>query len=254
MNILKKLFKKDDSYKSTNRLEELFMLAANNEAYRPEFYRQLFHFKLYVVGKVSEDGRIQLLNNQIDGGKYSYAYTSLSALRHANSNRKDGLPYIELDSLEFFKILASSELGFVLNADMDFVKVFTLDEVVAILNGEFENITKRVIEKDQKVQIGIPAKVPVQLIGAFKKFIKKNENTIKNIYFALKIERDELTYLAVVEFHENRGSNAEATFKDLSVILNEVGSDMPVDMTVVSDFYYQAFEAGSMLSCKSFKA
>ena len=59
LKFLKKIFKKKTLvYEPVNRLEEVFIKAAENPARRPEFYRLLFHFELLCLGdiKTREDG------------------------------------------------------------------------------------------------------------------------------------------------------------------------------------------------------
>ncbi len=251
MNFLKKLFKKNNEYKPSNRLEELMLTAATNEAYRPDFYRQLFHFQLFVIGKSSEEGSVRLLNNEIDGKNYSYAYTSLSALDSIVSKRGEELPYLKMDCHQFFNILAASELGMVLNADMDFGKVFSPSEIVDLMGGNQSNVEERVIEKGSEFRIGLPANTPDELIQALGRFIVKNEDKIIDIYFALKAEGEELSYIAALDIEENYKDKVEGIIKDISIIFNEVGSDLPVDMTLANDFYHETFKDGGMLSCKA---
>src|SRR2546428_6604794 len=46
-----KLFGKRTSSKPVNRLEELLLAAANDVSMRPQFYRELLNFDLYVLGE-----------------------------------------------------------------------------------------------------------------------------------------------------------------------------------------------------------
>ncbi|MCH2535611.1 MAG: enhanced serine sensitivity protein SseB C-terminal domain-containing protein [Bdellovibrionales bacterium] len=250
MNIFKKLFKKDDPYKSVNRLEELLKSAVENEALRPDFYRQLFHFKLFVMGQMSENNSVRLLNNQINDINYTYAYTSLSALEYAARKKNSEIPYLEMDSLQFFEILSSSKLGLILNADMNFGKVFNPDEIVDILNNNKGNWEQREMQKGMEIQIGIPAELPHKLIEELNIFIHKNKNIIEDIYFALKVEGDELSYIAAIDFHENCEDKINDVVKDISIIIQELDVDKPVDMTVADDFYRQTYSGGGMISCR----
>jgi hypothetical protein len=251
MNILKKLFKKDPKFQSTNQLEELLKLAADNEAYRPDFYRQIFHFKLFVIGKMKEEGSVQLLNNSIDGVDYSYAYTSIAALEYIAAKRNGELPYIEIETFPFFQMLESSKLGLILNADMDFGRIFTPNEIKEILNDDIGSMKERTLHKGSRVKIGVPSQVPEHIVEALKKFVNKNERAVKDIYFALKIEGEESAYLAAIELHDD--SKMDIIVKDISIILDEIGSELPVDMAKADDFYRETYKAGGMISCREFK-
>lgn len=124
LKFFNKLFKKELPYEPSNRLESLLLLAVDNEKLQQECERQFFHFKLFAIGNMSEEGKIQFFINKVDNLELIYVYTSLAALEFASHKLKRGLPYIEIDSLRLFKILASAKLGIILNAEMSVTKVY----------------------------------------------------------------------------------------------------------------------------------
>lgn len=252
MNFLKKLLGKKDTYQNSNRLEDLLKLAATDPAYRPDFYRQIFHHKLYVLGKINPDNSLSLINRNIDGEVYTYAYTSLESIKYVLRNKSEGLPYVEISSFDLFSILSDSGFGLILNNEMDYGRMFISQELKQILSDERSGAEAHHVEKGSEISIGIPRNIPEGLVKVFQSLIKKTTG-VKDIYFGLQLINGEPSYLAVIDVNDDDPQKMQDLFKDIGIILNEIKLEYPLDMTVANDRYRNNFQQGSLISCLNYQ-
>ena len=246
-SLLNKLFGKQDPYKPSNRLEEMLIKAASDLSLRPEFYRQMFHYRFYVLGKGSTDGNVQFMINEIEGERCLYAFTSLEALQFVANKRSDPMPFIEMAASDFFPIAADNHFALMLNANMDFGKLLKAHEIVEILRGG--KAKEMVIEKGSKILLSAPENVPPQLLEALKGYIEKT-NGLDDIYFGLQHVESATSYVLALRFRENSNIEMQSIVNDIGVLMREVGSDKPVDMVVANRMYQNAFENGVLVSMR----
>lgn len=247
-NFFNKLLGRQKSLKPSNRLEELLDKTAGDLSLLPELYRQMFHYKFFVLGKPSELGSVQFMSNDVEGEKCVYAFTSSEALKFGTGG-SGSVPFIEMMAADFLPILVESRLGFLLNANTNIGKHFKASEVMAILSGGGSQ--ERVVPAGSKINLSIPDKIPLPLIAALRGHIQKTAG-LEDIYFGLHEVNQKSSYILALKIAPNSNASVQEIVKDLSVIIKEVGSDRAIDMAAADKMFVTAFERGGLLSCLNF--
>jgi hypothetical protein len=257
MKFLKNLFKKEPPpFLPTNRLEELLERASQDAAYRPDFYRQIFHFDLCVIGRLdpidgSDERYLSMQTRDVDGQLYAYAFTSLDAIKYMLKDSKEQLEYVQIPATNFFQLLLEKKIGFVLNMHLPFGRIFDPAEVAGIYHNDKDNSKAVVFDKETEVQVGIPAVEPKELILALKSFVEK-EAGLKEVHLGLQIINNEKTYILVLDLERDSDEYMQRLVQDIGTIIGEVGTDLPVDLAKVNDNYGPIIENGGLIACTKY--
>lgn len=228
MRFIKSLFtKKLAEYQPTSRLETLFLEAAEDPAKRPEFYRSLFHFDLFCLGKAitNPDGSqtAQFKTAQMDDQTVVYAFTSKAAvewyLKAIGSTAKE--EFLGFKTLTLFQML-QGKMGIYLNPANSCSKVFTPSEVTSMMEDfriEDHSVSMPV---GSNFMIGQPAEQPKKLLAALARYVQSSPS-LKEIYFGLLAEKKgELRFVGVIDFADSVSPQQEQrTFEDLFTITKD---------------------------------
>jgi len=174
--------------KTQNPLEKSLMLAANDPASRPDFYKLLLESEIFVLGfsDSPEDGiktlvkgsKLSIVNwEKNDGTPVIPFFTSLEALQ---STLKEEARFVSMPAREFFELTKGSDLY--LNPTLDHGKEFFPHEIEALLETGINHIvTQRVVQESTRVQLGQPADYPAEMISALTSLLSRHSN-IKAAY------------------------------------------------------------------------
>lgn len=255
MKFIKKLFqKKEEEFQPSNRIEELLKKASEDPAFRPDFYRQIFHFDLFVIGRLDEENgekSLSMQTREYEGALYSYAYTSLDALKFMLRNSKEEMNYVQIPATTFFEMCIQQNLGFVLNMNLPFGRIFNPQEVQGIYHNDRELTQEKTIEKETQVQVGIPAKEPVNLIKALRSLVEK-ESFLNDIFLGLQIVNGESSYILVLKTSKDDREYEQRVVQDLGIILSELEVDLPVDISPYTSSYKEIVDQNGLLSCLNY--
>lgn len=257
-DFLKKKQKPAGEFSASNRLEELLIEAANNPALRPNFYRQLFHFDLLVLGskKDLEDGSqsISLVAGEVEGEKVHYAFTSEETLRYVATTQNQEFRFVGLSAYDFFQMLSNQQVpsGVVLNSGTPYVKHFTSSEVCGVLKDQLGNPEQREVKKETKVRVGQPQNFPSEFVTQLQIYTEKS-TVLVDILFGQHEMNDTIAYVAVLcPADGTQEADIHQVLKDLGIIANEIGLSQPLDMAILNADYARMFEEGALVSVQQY--
>ncbi|WP_256578594.1 enhanced serine sensitivity protein SseB C-terminal domain-containing protein [Pseudomonas sp. B28(2017)] len=177
--------------KPSNDLERKLMLAADNPANRPEFYKALMASDVYVIGFTDSEGeeirtiptgaKLSIVNwEKNDGTPIIPFFTSLEALQRV---LKEESKYVALPAKSFFEMTLGSFL--MLNPASSYGKEFFPDEIHALLETGVNHAPQtRVVQKETKVLLGQPANYPSEMVSALTSLLAKH-SAVKAAYLCL---------------------------------------------------------------------
>ena len=261
MNVLNWLLRKlrrVPKYIPVNRLESLLEDAARDPAKRPEFFRTLFHFRLFALGSMKEekDGSkaVGFETSQWKGESFIYAYTSEEALRWQVAKEGQSKDFVALSASDLFGML-NGKLGIYLNSGHDFGKYFTAFEVKEVLAGIDLEKAQHTIKEGSTIALGQPKDRPHALIDSLSKYSKRTP-FIKDLYFGQLAHEDGLLeYLGVIYFDGPVSQQKEdLVVKDLMMIVKEMpelGQPMSFTTNREDNSFQDAIERDSLRSVYS---
>ena len=197
-------------FRPQNKLELSLVKAAEDPAYRPQFYKDVIEEDIYIVQEgqsaevsgvttLEEGTSLQVQNIEWEGKPYIPIFSSLERLQ---MTIQDEVGYIALNMLEFMKITLGAEL--LLNPGADYGKAFTKNEIASLVDGSMWQPSEQfVAKKDTQVMIGQPSNPPNELIAALTRYFKKTKQ-VKKAYIAhfFNPEFDEKPHtLVALEIH-----------------------------------------------------
>ena len=152
-------------------MERLLDKAAVDPATRPEFIQALLNSEVYALGTVwpppvdnivQAGSSLRVVEWSDDEGSLVPFFTSEAMLR-ANLRAHPGTDprFVRLPCRAFLETTKGSRV--VLNPHGRHAKVFVPDEVERLLTGSEPGLTRRVLQAPERVRVGVPAHVPVQL-------------------------------------------------------------------------------------------
>lgn len=174
-----------------NDLERALILAADNPASRPDFYKALMASDVYVIGFTDDDGegmkaipagaKLSIVNwEKNDGTPVTPFFTSLEALQRA---LKEESKFVALPAKSFFEMTLGSFL--VLNPASPYGKEFFPNEIQALLESGMNNVPQiRVVQKETKVLLGQPANFPSEMVFALTTLLARH-SVVKAAYLCL---------------------------------------------------------------------
>ena len=175
----------------SNDLERMLMLAAENPASRPEFYKELMASDVFVIGFTDYEGegvntipagaKLSIVNwEKNDGTPITPFFTSLEALQRALNEESK---YLSLPAKSFFEMTLGSFL--VLNPASPYGKEFFPNEIHALLETGMNHAPQtRVVQKETKVLLGQPANYPSEMVYALTALLEKH-SAVKAAYLCL---------------------------------------------------------------------
>ncbi len=257
--LLRKLFPslfkwKIPHYEPVNSFERALQEAKSDPGARPGTLRKMFHFDVYVMGKVnSGEGSKPVLEFQEFTKPVSYrhvrAFSSEDAFRYLFRLVKQDPPsFIRIPLIRLFT-LSEGEYGVILNMGLPFSVSFSPEEIKRILDDKESLGESTSLRAGQTYQVGHPARIPDGFQEALRSYGTKNTNC-KNIYLGLMTHPDEsLSYVIAIEFwNENRSSNPPDALVDLQVIAQSFQFDFPVDVCEARDFILDFAYGGYMIA------
>jgi hypothetical protein len=180
MGLFKSLRNKQDG--QTNQrltLEQLLQKAANEPAFRAEFYNRLLTDELVVLthnSNLSEGNQTLQQDTFVnivsyDDGKIP-VFTSTERI-FDKGIVKEQVEYLQMIGKNLFGIAKGAT--FILNPYSDYGKEILPNEVESLLNGTIltDKSKTLTIEKETQVQIGQPAKYPIDMLNSLKKLFSE---------------------------------------------------------------------------------
>ena len=168
--------------KSANELESLLKKAADEPAYRMEFYKRLLNEKLFVITKggelpngiryVEKDTMVNILS--LEDGRIP-VFTSTDRI-FDKKIIKEQVHFLELKSEDLFNLVKGATL--ILNPYSDYGKEILPTEIENLLHGVFPHgePTSVEIKKSTTIIIGQPAKYPTQIVKSLSELFSKKAN------------------------------------------------------------------------------
>ncbi len=261
MSLFSKLFNKLTEYKPQNQLEELLLKAAENPLEQSTFLKKLFHFNLITLGEIvrnDDTERCAFTTTKNEQGTiyayaYAYAYTSQQALNYVvQKNKLPPQKFVGMPALTLFEMV-KGQWGICLNSGLPFGKVFEPNEIPAILSDNPASLTTT---QPNSIYFGQPAKRPEKLLEKLHSHLQKQSN-LNDIYFGLCYQNDkQFSYLLILDFASHIDTKDYPNyFNELGLLLNslksELSIELPIDMTVMSDTYRTAIQAGRLISIRN---
>ncbi len=191
------LFKKktNQTEQANLSLELLLQKAANEPAYRAEFYKRLLSDKLVIITQntgLQEGSRVLQENTNVNifinpDGKIP-VFTSTERI-FDKGIIKEQVQYMQMKGQDLFVMTRGATL--LLNPNSDYGKVLLPDEVEKLLNGEIltANLKTLIIKKSTEVQIGQPSTYPTKIVNALKVLFAAKPN-VEAAYLGWIYDRD----------------------------------------------------------------
>jgi len=171
-------------------LEDLLRKSANESGLWPSFYKAILSSELIVLtDKASKNDGQTVLKADTSVNIVSFkdgkipAFTSTDRI-FDKGVIKNEVPFIGLNGRDLLELTKGDAL--ILNPFSDFGKEFTPDEIKSLLDGTLFNPNIHETTKDTRVQLGIPAQLPVGFENSLIEFSKT------------RIEIDS-TYVAIID-------------------------------------------------------
>lgn len=174
-----------------NELERKLMLAADDPASRPEFYKALMAAEVFVIGftdpphegatTIPAGAKLSIVNwEKNDGTPTIPFFTSLEALQRA---LKEESKFVALPAKNLFEMTLGSFL--MLNPASPYGKEFFPNEIQALLDTGMNTAPQsRVVEKETRVLLGQPANYPTAMVSALTALLAKHRS-VKAAYLCM---------------------------------------------------------------------
>jgi hypothetical protein len=171
------------SFEPENDLERSLLMAANDPAYRPQFYKAFVKSDIFVIhqGKrppekdgrltLDEEADLQTPTMQFHGKPYIPIFSSLPRLQASVYGE---VACLAINALEFLKRTAGSAL--ILNPGGDYGKEITPEEAASIVDGSVWQPNERYVAPNGiQAMIGPPKNYPDHLLEALARFFATKE-------------------------------------------------------------------------------
>lgn len=227
-------------HEPSNDLERKLMLAADNPASRPEFYKALMASEVFVIGFTDSEGegvktvpagaKLSIVNwEKNDGTPIIPFFTSLETLqRSLNEESK----FVALPAKNFFEMTLGSFL--VLNPASPYGKEFFPNEIHSLLETGMNNAPRtRVVQKETKVLLGQPANYPTEMVSALTALLAKH-SAVKAAYLCLMHDSSSTEKPSLVVGFEGEMDLTEAMKEAGSVAADTAPKGELVDFAVLT--------------------
>lgn len=217
-------------------LERLLAAAATDPAARPAFYRTLLDSSVYLLGKfdaplvegVLQAGSQVFLTNLSDADGEIVPMFSSQAMLEKTLEALPGVEsgWVVLPVRTVFDMTRGARL--VLNPHAASGKVFTSNEVDALLEGREIGVTVETVDEDRQVLVGTPARIPPRLIDVLKRFFAERPVEAAHLGWMVQPDGEAGYFLVVVS------DDADAALDGLgSIGLTDLAEGQPFDAMVV---------------------
>lgn len=223
-------------FEPENELEHSLLRAANDPAYRPQFYQDFAKSLVFAITAgpgpevheervTKSDEQFNLVTWERDGQSVIPIFSSL---RRLEAVVVEPAGYVALNALEFLRITRGMPL--VLNPAHKVGKEFTVAEIEAILDGSIGKPSDvRVVRSGTQVLVGQPKNYPHELVGALTRYFETNRSVRKaklgHVFIAGQDESAH-TLIAI-----DAGADFDEVLSSTLVITKEVYlPDPPVDI------------------------
>lgn len=179
------------AFTAENALEAALIKAADDPAYRPQFYRDFCAADIFFIqhGKeppatagqttLEAGTSVQIQSIEYEGLPYIPIFTSLPRLQLVLSSE---VAYMAMNAKAFMEMTQGANLA--LNPGSEYGKTFPCAEVAAILDGSIwqpqEHYTA---EKDTQVMLGLPKEYPQELVQALSRYFA-TQKCVKRAWLA----------------------------------------------------------------------
>jgi hypothetical protein len=247
---------KKKTFKPSNQLERLLIEAASYPETRPDFFKKIFHFPLFVVTPQTSHSieELSLTGMELNGHMMIMAYSSQAAFDLACERK--AVPFsrwVQMPALDLFTLIHKQhpESGLAVNHAVGVGKLFSPEEIRIALGGE--PLKTYNSPKIGVYQIGLPERRPEALIRALAAFAKSRP-LLKDIYFGLHAFGDEIPlFLAVLEPKVAlTDAQRDDLFKEVAILVRESVKGTGMDCTVSTDAYRTHLKEGRLLSAISY--
>ena len=176
-----------------NTLERALRLAADDPSYRPAFFKALLNSTVFIIGssggshtsRTLEVGEKVSIQNwqKADGTPVIPFFSSLATLRKAIDQE---VSYLSLPARSLFELTKGATL--MLNPKSDYSKEFFSQEIDALLSEGLNRVPEqRVTQRESKILLAQPAKLPIEMVDALKSLFSRNTK-VKAAYLALMFD------------------------------------------------------------------
>lgn len=235
------LFDFKKSPKPENALEALIIEASQKPEKRPDFYKAVLNYDIFVIGQpegpMREDGmggfitskgaRAGLRCYEIEG---HVATPIFSSLRRLEEWAKSEVDFIRMKGVDLFKALAQNpKMNAVMNPKSSFGKYFDAAEIKAMLDGSiFELLDRRdrtiELPDDKGLFIGQPAVWPAELIDKVVNYLKTTDDVEKAFLAQIYIENDSHKPhpLIAIQMAKNSRRNFKVIQSEIAPLIKEI--------------------------------
>lgn len=226
-------------YEPSNDLERKLILAADEPASRPEFYKALMASDVFVIGFTDSDGegvttlstgaKLSIVNwEKKDGTPIIPFFTSLETLQRS---LKEESKFVALPARNFFELTLGSFL--VLNPASPYGKEFFPNEIHALLETGMTHAPQtRVVQKETKVLLGQPAQYPSEMVSTLKTLLAQHP-VVKAAYLCLMHDPSYADKPSLVVGFEGKTDLAEAMKEAGTVAADTAPKGESVDFVVL---------------------
>lgn len=207
------------SLQVVKEFEDLLQKAADQPEYRNEFYLKLITSDLVIITRESElPAGEQVLAQDTDIKIATLTdgtvpvFTSIPKI-FDKGIIKENVSFTQINATELFRLTKGSKLF--LNPFSDYGKELLPNEIERILDGSIlgSNSATKEIQKDTKIQIGVPSVYPNEIIEEMN-ILFRNINTVKSAFVAwinVPISGEPAHYIFALDVDDNyRETVAEA--------------------------------------------
>ena len=264
------------NFTPTNELERSLVLAANDPAARPQFYKLLLESQLFVLippgtgshgERMLEQGEnVQLVSWKKGNQDVIPMFTSLHLLRETIKQTGHALDYLAMKGKDLFGVLGNGSLSALLNPNCPAGKEFFAEEMRDIASGEFFKPAKtETVQQARQILLGQPAEYPYKLVETLKRHLESQpqveaaylaqiadpaSGTPPHLIFGIQMhgEIDPVMQQLVLVTRETMGPNKIADF----TVLGHGGSLDDYFLRQTKPFYVKSGEQIGKTAPKSF--
>jgi len=215
---------------SESALERLLSEAAADPGRRPDFYRALPLYPLFVVG-TREGGRLDLRDVPGPDGPAVAVFTSLPRMLQAFP---PGTPWLSVRGAALFASLPAGARA-VLNPCSPVSKELTPEEIRWLAGAGVPGAEPFVVPAGEEVLLGSPASRPVALLGALSSLFRRRAAVAEAWLAQLALPSGAESPHLVVGVRLDAGHDFEPVARDAGAVAREVlGAGEVLDLVEVA--------------------
>jgi hypothetical protein len=219
-----------------SELDDALASASRDPSARADFYRLLLDGTVFIAlhepvrtdaqGRLAAGSKLSILNCAVDGVNAVAIFTSLDGLRHWAGEQAH---YVRMGTRDAFTLTSGATIA--LNPAQSFGKIFTAEEIAALLDGSiFRPSHRHVVKQATEVQMGQPSRYPTLLVEALRKVFAR-QAIVRSAYLVhfFNPQVDERPHSLIAVECDGPESNA---FADAGIAIAEMSTEEtngPVD-------------------------